>query len=175
MSNQWYLGVPLSKMKTITTTMTLLLVTKSISHSSAFVLPTMNRIAFHTRSATKIQGSRIIGRRRSSPMEGFLSRTLCLHRREVHLPPHSRRATSNTDIVDSGNDDNRQSVTGPIYDDSTNGSPQIKLFTKEGCTLCDKVKDVRSSSDFGKHPHSNIYCLKNCCGFLNLNQCFFSL
>ena len=37
------------------------------------------------------------------------------------------------------------SVTGSIYqaDDSSNGNKlQVTLFTKEGCTLCDKVKDV---------------------------------
>ena len=33
------------------------------------------------------------------------------------------------------------SVTGPIYE--MDGVPNVKLFTKHGCTLCDKVKDVR--------------------------------
>lgn len=32
------------------------------------------------------------------------------------------------------------SVTGSVYDSSE--GPKVTLFTKEGCTLCDKVKDV---------------------------------
>ena len=34
------------------------------------------------------------------------------------------------------------SVTGTIY---TSEGPTIRLFTKEGCTLCDKVKDTLQS------------------------------
>lgn len=38
------------------------------------------------------------------------------------------------------------SVTGIVYqadgDDNSQNNPQVTLFTKEGCTLCDKVKDV---------------------------------
>jgi glutaredoxin len=37
------------------------------------------------------------------------------------------------------------SVTGPIYTASEEGAPTIRLFTKEGCTLCDKVKDTLNS------------------------------
>ena len=53
-------------------------------------------------------------------------------------------------------------VTGSVYtaDDSAvaesdNGSvpPLVCLFTKEGCTLCDKVKDVLAASR-GRNPHS---------------------
>lgn len=36
----------------------------------------------------------------------------------------------------------RQSVTGEIYVASDADAPVVKLFTREGCTLCDKVKDV---------------------------------
>jgi glutaredoxin len=36
------------------------------------------------------------------------------------------------------------SVTGPIYT-SLECDPTIRLFTKEGCTLCDKVKDTLQS------------------------------
>lgn len=36
------------------------------------------------------------------------------------------------------------SVTGPVYDSEDENAPIIRLFTKEGCTLCDKVKDVLS-------------------------------
>ena len=50
-------------------------------------------------------------------------------RRCVHLPASSSNSES------SG-----LSVTGPIYE--MNGITTVKLFTKEGCTLCDKVKDV---------------------------------
>ncbi len=32
-------------------------------------------------------------------------------------------------------------ISGPIYDGPT-GCPVVTLFTKEECTLCDKVKDV---------------------------------
>ncbi|CAJ1951924.1 unnamed protein product [Cylindrotheca closterium] len=35
------------------------------------------------------------------------------------------------------------SVTGNVYTaDAKDDSPTVRLFTKEGCTLCDKVKDV---------------------------------
>ena len=34
-----------------------------------------------------------------------------------------------------------QSITGSIYE-MDGSSVVVKLFTKEGCTLCDKVKDV---------------------------------
>lgn len=37
----------------------------------------------------------------------------------------------------------RKSVSGIVYEASTADSPTIRLFTKVGCTLCDKVKDVR--------------------------------
>lgn len=35
-----------------------------------------------------------------------------------------------------------RSVSGEIYATSEEGAPVVKLFTKEGCTLCDKAKDV---------------------------------
>lgn len=34
------------------------------------------------------------------------------------------------------------SVTKTVYEAATCGAPTVKLFTKEGCTLCDKVKGV---------------------------------
>lgn len=34
------------------------------------------------------------------------------------------------------------SVTGSVYTAADDNSPKVTLFTKEGCTLCDKVKDV---------------------------------
>lgn len=49
----------------------------------------------------------------------------------------------------------RRSVTGAIYDVEGDRSqfPIVTLFTKEGCTLCDKVTDVlRNIRD--DYPHS---------------------
>lgn len=34
------------------------------------------------------------------------------------------------------------SVTGTVYSARDSSAPTVQLFTKEGCTLCDKVKDV---------------------------------
>jgi glutaredoxin len=34
------------------------------------------------------------------------------------------------------------SVTGSVYEADGDNVPRVTLFTKEGCTLCDKVKDV---------------------------------
>ena len=59
----------------------------------------------------------------------------CAHR-FVHLP-----ASSLSDDASAEESSNHQSVTGPIYE--MDDSPTVKLFTKKGCTLCDKVKDVR--------------------------------
>jgi hypothetical protein len=44
-------------------------------------------------------------------------------------------------------------VTGTVYTVPDEGAPKVSLFTKEGCTLCDKVKDILVSvrDDF---PHS---------------------
>lgn len=45
------------------------------------------------------------------------------------------------------------SVSGIVYTSEESDAPSVHLFTKEGCTLCDKVKEVlleiRES-----HPHS---------------------
>ena len=32
------------------------------------------------------------------------------------------------------------SVSGIVYESEDADAPQVRLFTKEGCTLCDKVK-----------------------------------
>lgn len=37
--------------------------------------------------------------------------------------------------------DDRTSVSGTVYL-ASEGDPVVTLFTKDGCTLCDKVKDV---------------------------------
>ena len=68
---------------------------------------------------------------------GWTRTAFVVHHRLVHLP--SQKLSS---ADDETNAQRQSSVTGPIYDMS-NG-PTVKLFTKEGCTLCDKVKDVRA-------------------------------
>ena len=48
------------------------------------------------------------------------------------------------------------SVTGNVYtapEDDQGGPPSVLLFTKEGCTLCDKVKDVLKAVR-ETYPHS---------------------
>jgi thiol-disulfide isomerase/thioredoxin len=45
-----------------------------------------------------------------------------------------------------------KSVTGTVYEREQE-YPVIKLFTKEGCTLCDKVKDVLLEI-VNEYPHS---------------------
>ncbi|KAG7348860.1 glutaredoxin [Nitzschia inconspicua] len=45
------------------------------------------------------------------------------------------------------------SVTGPVYTDNDPESPTVTLYTKEGCTLCDKAKDVLFALK-DQHPHS---------------------
>jgi len=48
----------------------------------------------------------------------------------------------------------RSSVSGIIYESSdTATAVTIKLFTKQGCTLCDKVKDVLVAVR-DEHPHT---------------------
>ena len=45
------------------------------------------------------------------------------------------------------------SVTGTEYEASVAEAPIVKLFTKEGCTLCDKVKDILADVK-ETHPHT---------------------
>lgn len=45
------------------------------------------------------------------------------------------------------------SVSGNIYSSEDPDAPSVRLFTKEGCTLCDKVKDVLEEIK-EQHPHS---------------------
>lgn len=74
-----------------------------------------------------------------------------LHR-SVHLPPRNSRpilASSLSDGDASETSGSYQSVTGLIYE--MNDAPAVKLFTKEGCTLCDKVKDVSFCVLMPKH------------------------
>jgi thiol-disulfide isomerase/thioredoxin len=50
---------------------------------------------------------------------------------------------------------NFASVTGIIYEAKDNIAkfPTVKLFTKEGCTLCDKVKEILVEVN-EKYPHT---------------------
>jgi thiol-disulfide isomerase/thioredoxin len=45
------------------------------------------------------------------------------------------------------------SVTGTAYSSEDADAPVVKLFTKEGCTLCDKAKDVLKGIQ-EEYPHS---------------------
>ena len=45
-----------------------------------------------------------------------------------------------------------QSVTGSVY--VNENGPVVTLFTKEGCTLCDTVKDVLKTLDHSEYPHT---------------------
>lgn len=45
------------------------------------------------------------------------------------------------------------SVTGPVYTATDADAPLVRLFTKEGCSLCDTVKDVLQEIR-QEHPHS---------------------
>jgi glutaredoxin len=47
------------------------------------------------------------------------------------------------------------SVTGTVYYEANDTAPTVKLFTKDGCTLCDKVKDVLAEVR-GGYPHTLI-------------------
>mmetsp|Transcript_27609 Transcript_27609/g.57976 ORF Transcript_27609/g.57976 Transcript_27609/m.57976 type:complete len:187 (+) Transcript_27609:110-670(+) len=69
------------------------------------------------------------------------------------MPRHHNRAVHLPSLGGTADENSGKSVTGPIYGDETDGIPQIKLFTKEGCTLCDKVKNVLESLR-ESHPHS---------------------
>ena len=48
--------------------------------------------------------------------------------------------------AETGQGEARVSVTGPVYT-AAEGAPVVKLFTKDGCTLCDKVA-MRVANDF---------------------------
>ncbi len=88
------------------------------------------------------------------------SRPASIIHRTVHLPKRkSFQISSSSDDEQLSSTNN--SVTGPIYEmtseDSNNNNnhplPKIKLFTKEGCTLCDIVKQTLSDLKHD-YPHS---------------------
>jgi hypothetical protein len=83
------------------------------------------------------QGSRAIVTRSRSLSSSFSATRLLRH----------CSSSSNTALPAS------VSVTGTVYTIPDEGAPKVSLFTKEGCTLCDKVKDILVSvrDDF---PHS---------------------
>jgi glutaredoxin len=45
-------------------------------------------------------------------------------------------------------------VTGTVYSSDDPKAPVVVLYTKEGCTLCDKVKDVLKGLSQDDYPHS---------------------
>jgi thiol-disulfide isomerase/thioredoxin len=61
------------------------------------------------------------------------------------VPPPARSYASSTLLP--------ASVTGAVYSTTDAGAPKVSLFTKEGCTLCDKVKLVLTSVQEDQ-PHS---------------------
>jgi len=76
-----------------------------------------------------------------------------IHHRSVHLPPRNSKLVASSSLLDDASEEisGHQSVTGPIYEQDS--VPTVKLFTKHGCTLCDKVKDVLESVREDQ-PHS---------------------
>ena len=73
--------------------------------------------------------------------------------RAVHLPKRSSLQHLYSSTNDEQSTSNSNSVTGSIYEAADTNAPTIKLFTKEGCTLCDKVKDSLSQLQ-NDYPHS---------------------
>ncbi|KAL3761181.1 hypothetical protein ACHAWU_000276 [Discostella pseudostelligera] len=98
-------------------------------------------------------------RKPTSSLLGFVPHR---HRRQVHLPSRQLfKQLAATSCLDDASDErsNNQrsssisSVSGPIYE--VKGVPTVKLFTKQGCTLCDKVKGALESVR-EVQPHSLI-------------------
>ena len=64
-------------------------------------------------------------------------------------------AALHLDVSGGNSESSGNSVTGTVYDAGAEKKdyPIVQLYTKEGCTLCDKVSDVlRSIRE--DHPHS---------------------
>ena len=91
------------------------------------------------------------------------SRPAIIIHRNVHLPKRKSFQLSSSSDDEQSSSTTHNSVTGPIYEmtneDSNNNNnnhtplPSIKLFTKEGCTLCDTVKQTLSEIK-NDYPHS---------------------
>jgi len=58
--------------------------------------------------------------------------------------------TTNDIASSSSRSEGDRSVTGSIYSSSSEENPIVTLYTKEGCTLCDKVSDVSYIQTFEK-------------------------
>ena len=100
-------------------------------------------------SCSGVMASRAVYQTAFATPAPFVSQLTARRRGFVTLPP-SRLAAGLDSPEDDGGE--RISVTGTIYD-GPEGEPVVQLFTKQGCTLCDKVTDVlRSVRE--SHPHT---------------------
>ena len=88
-----------------------------------------------------------VAQRTTTRISNGLGTTGARRRGFVSLPP-SRSAGFDSPDDDGGK---RISVTGTIYD-GPEGEPVVQLFTKQGCTLCDKVTEIlRSVKESNPH------------------------
>ena len=73
--------------------------------------------------------------------------------------PNKFYSSTSSRLRNTQNENNEHnSVTGMIYEvenniESSGSNPTVQLYTKEGCTLCDKAKDVLGLLR-EEHPHS---------------------
>lgn len=61
---------------------------------------------------------------------------------QILVPCIARRRIAHGARYMTTKDGERKSVTGTVYSADDDNAPVVTLFTKDGCTLCDKVKDV---------------------------------
>jgi len=116
----------------------------TIAISSLWTVPTAETFSIKTQPWQR-------PRQRQRQQQGIPGSCL-LHNRGIHLPPRRSSVATSSLSADANESDARRSVTGPVYECEA-GVPAIKLFTKRGCTLCDKVKDVLESVRENQ-PHS---------------------
>ena len=57
---------------------------------------------------------------------------------------YSPRIINGARCMTTKDEEQRVSVSGTVYSCDDDSAPVVTLFTKDGCTLCDKVKDVRN-------------------------------
>jgi thiol-disulfide isomerase/thioredoxin len=76
-------------------------------------------------------------------------------RRQVFPYQDRMPCTHGMALISSLSDSQRRSVTGIIHDTTTEGEVGVivSLFTKDGCTLCDKVKEVMLEAKHHLPPH----------------------
>ena len=130
----------------------------SVMLSGSCIAMSMFAFASPFRHGGRLSGPSFLHHMRSTPSNlqhkcnGSLRRRLV---RDVHLPPLSGQ------IDDLAGDTNRSSVTGTVYvavggegeGELPGYYPTVQLYTKNGCTLCDKATDIlRSVQD--TNPHS---------------------